>query len=586
MNNFVKSSKPILAVEDLSIDLASRGGRAKSILKNVSFKIFPGEIVGLIGESGSGKSMTSKAVLGMMPERMQVKSGLISFEGKDLLLFTKKEMREIRGSRLSLIPQDALHALNPVVKVGVQTSEPFSIHKKMSKKKRLESAIELFGRVKIPEANLKVNDFPHQFSGGMQQRALTAMSISMKPILVIADEPTTALDVTIQAQIIKMLKELSTDLKISFLFISHDLGLISSICSRVYVMNHGEIVEQGNTREVFLDPKHPYTKGLIGCRPKLMGNPRRLKTIDANLSDNEFVSKTNHKVKKQNQTASIKSVSGVADKKLNEPNVTKILKEPIFDVKGLSKVFFTGNSVFQAQQSKIALSNISFSIRPGESLWIVGESGSGKTTILRILLKLIPYTEGQVTFGEKELSEFSGNDLKNFRQLVQPVFQDPYSTFNPRFSIFSSLSLALEVQNLSEKGSRKQQILDILEQVGLSYELSQSYPHQLSGGQRQRAAIARALLCNPKVLLLDEPTSALDVSVQAQVLNLIKDLQDIYDFAIIMVTHDLPVVSFICEKLIVMQNGKIIESGDTKQIIGDSKAEYTKDLIAAVPLGL
>ena len=217
---------------------------------------------------------------------------------------------------------------------------------------------------------------------------------------------------------------------------------------------------------------------------------------------------------------------------------------------------------------------------------IVGESGSGKTTILRILLKLIPYTEGQVTFGEKELSEFSGNDLKNFRQLVQPVFQDPYSTFNPRFSIFSSLSLALEVQNLSEKGSRKQQILDILEQVGLSYELSQSYPHQLSGGQRQRAAIARALLCNPKVLLLDEPTSALDVSVQAQVLNLIKDLQDIYDFAIIMVTHDLPVVSFICEKLIVMQNGKIIESGDTKQIIGDSKAEYTKDLIAAVPLGL
>ena len=315
MNNFVKSSKPILAVEDLSIDLASRGGRAKSILKNVSFKIFPGEIVGLIGESGSGKSMTSKAVLGMMPERMQVKSGLISFEGKDLLLFTKKEMREIRGSRLSLIPQDALHALNPVVKVGVQTSEPFSIHKKMSKKKRQESAIELFGRVKIPEANLKVNDFPHQFSGGMQQRALTAMSISMKPILVIADEPTTALDVTIQAQIIKMLKELSTDLKISFLFISHDLGLISSICSRVYVMNHGEIVEQGNTREVFLDPKHPYTQGLIGCRPKLMGNPRRLKTIDADLSDNGFISTTNYKVKKQNQTASVKSVSGVADKK-------------------------------------------------------------------------------------------------------------------------------------------------------------------------------------------------------------------------------------------------------------------------------
>ena len=578
MNKSLYQEHPLLRVEDLSIQNFRSGREESKILDEISFDVFPGEIVGLIGESGSGKTISSKAILRMLPNSMKITSGRISFKETDLLSLNNRQYTNFRGKSIALIPQDALHALNPVQKVGTQVAEPFSIHGDLAKKEKKSRVIELFSRVNISDPEIRYDNYPHEFSGGMQQRALTASSIALKPPLVIADEPTTALDVTIQARIVDLIRNLSRELGISFLFISHDLGLISSLCDRVYVMRYGRIIESGNTKTIFETASHPYTLALMNSRPKLLENPDRLTTIDPDhgykgLDANE------------NKAIMVDPKDGNDDHASRFSNKTSSCHESkvLFEVKNLSKTF-SNRGFFSTKNYQKALSNVNFDLGLGENLGIVGESGSGKTTILRILLKLTPYKEGSVEFSGQELHGIRSEQLKDFRRNVQPVFQDPYSTFNPRFSIKSSLELACRLSQDKTGSHINSEVKEMFNLVGLDEQILDFYPHQLSGGQRQRAAIARALLCRPKILLMDEPTSALDVSIQAQVLNLIKDLQAQFEFSIILVTHDLPVVLFLCDRILVMQDGKVVETGETGKIIRYPSHDYTKKLIQSVPV--
>lgn len=578
MNKLLYQKHPLLRVENLSIQNFRSRGEESKILDEISFDVFPGEIVGLIGESGSGKTISSKAILRMLPNSMKITSGRIRFKETDLLSLNNRQYANFRGKSIALIPQDALHALNPVQKVGTQVAEPFSIHSDLTKKEKKSRVIELFSRVNIANPEHRYDDYPHEFSGGMQQRALTASSIALKPPLIIADEPTTALDVTIQARIVDLIRNLSRELGISFLFISHDLGLISSLCDRVYVMRYGRILESGHTKTIFETASHPYTLALMNSRPKLLENPDRLTTIDPDYDC---------KLLDVNETKTI-----VVDPKDGNANLASKLSNKasggpeskvLFEVRNLSKTY-SNKGFFSAKNYQKALSNVNFTLGLGENLGIVGESGSGKTTILKILLKLTPYKEGSVKFSGTELHGIRSEKLKEFRRNVQPVFQDPYSTFNPRFSIKSSLELACKLSSFKAVRQINSEVKEIFNLVGLDEQLLDFFPHQLSGGQRQRAAIARALLCRPKILLMDEPTSALDVSIQAQVLNLIKDLQAQFEFSIILVTHDLPVVSFLCDRILVMQGGKVIETGETDAIIKYPSHDYTKKLIQSVPV--
>ena len=577
MNKSLYQEHPLLRVENLSIKNFRSGGEESKILDEISFDVFPGEIVGLIGESGSGKTISSKAILRMLPNSMKITSGRISFKETDLLSLNNRQYTNFRGKSIALIPQDALHALNPVQKVGTQVAEPFSIHGDLAKKEKKSRVIELFSRVNISNPENRYDNYPHEFSGGMQQRALTASSIALKPPLVIADEPTTALDVTIQARIVDLIQNLSRELGISFLFISHDLGLISSLCDRVYVMRDGRIIESGHTKTIFETASHPYTLALMNSRPKLLENPDRLTTIDPDYGYKDLDAN-------ENKAILVDPKDGNDDEASRFSNITSSCHESkvLFEVKNLSKTF-SNRGFFSTKNYQKALSNVNFNLGLGENLGIVGESGSGKTTILRILLKLTPYKEGSVEFSGQELHGIRSEQLKDFRRNVQPVFQDPYSTFNPRFSIKSSLELAGRL-SLDKTGSHiNSEVKEMFNLVGLDEQILDFYPHQLSGGQRQRAAIARALLCRPKILLMDEPTSALDVSIQAQVLNLIKDLQAQFEFSIILVTHDLPVVSFLCDRILVMQDGKVVETGETGTIIKYPSHDYTKKLIQSVP---
>ena len=578
MNKSLHHASPLLRVENLSIQNFRSGGEDSKILDEISFDVFPGEIVGLIGESGSGKTISSKAILRMLPNSMKITSGSISFKEIDLLSLNNRQYENFRGKSIALIPQDALHALNPVQKVGTQVAEPFSIHGDLTKKEKKSKVFELFSRVNITNPENRYDNYPHEFSGGMQQRALTASSIALKPPLIIADEPTTALDVTIQARIVDLIRNLSRELGISFLFISHDLGLISSLCDRVYVMRYGRIIESGNTQTIFETASHPYTLALMNSRPKLLENPDRLTTIDPD-NGNKSLDENGTKAIIVDPKAGSKNQASRLSNKASSSHESKVL----FEVKNLSKTY-SNSGFFSKKNYQKALTNVNFNLALGENLGIVGESGSGKTTILRILLKLTPYKEGSVYFSGKELNEIRSEQLKDFRRNVQPVFQDPYSTFNPRCSIKSSLELACKLSPDKSDSRVNSEVKEMFNLVGLDEQLLYFFPHQLSGGQRQRAAIARALLCRPKILLMDEPTSALDVSIQAQVLNLIKDLQAQFKFSIILVTHDLPVVSFLCNRILVMKDGKVVETGETGRIIKYPSHDYTKKLIQSVPV--
>ena len=577
-----KIMKNLLKIENLSVKFNTFDGEIKA-LKNINMELNQGDSIGIVGETGSGKSVTAKTIMGLLPSPpAEVTDGKVFFENQDVLTLSDRKMRQLRGNDIAIVFQDPMTYLNPVLKVGTQLVDVLRAHKDTGNFSKGSSysdmknfAISTLKQVQLPNAEMLFDYYPHQLSGGMRQRVLIAMALLGRPKLLIADEPTTALDVTVQAEIVQLLKELSDELNISFLFISHDLGLISSVCRYVHVMFRGEVVESGPTQQVFNNPQHPYTKGLVSCRPSILNNPERLKTIDKNLLDGITQEQTDRKL----------SVATTGSSSKPSPVIPQHAKEQasatVLSVQNLSKTYIV-NSLAGKTVSHQALKGVSFDLERGKSLGIVGESGSGKSTLLKIILKLLDYQSGKVFFEDRDLTDFSRKSLKLFRKRVQPVFQDPHSSLNPRMTLLRSISEPLLLHTNLRGYDLQKRVIELLESVDLSKDFLYRYPHELSGGQKQRVCVARAISLNPSMLILDEPTSALDVSVQAQVLNLIKDLQEYYKFTLVMVTHDLPVVSFMCNDVIVMKDGTIVESGSVDTIVSKPSQEYTKKLIDSV----
>jgi peptide/nickel transport system ATP-binding protein len=574
--------KSLLKIENLSVKFNTFDGEVKA-LKNINMELNQGDSIGIVGETGSGKSVTAKTIMGLLPSPpAEVTNGKVFFENQDILTLSDRKMRQLRGNDIAIVFQDPMTYLNPVLKVGTQLVDVLRAHKDTGNFSRRSSysdmksvAISTLKQVRLPNAEVLFEYYPHQLSGGMRQRVLIAMALLGRPKLLIADEPTTALDVTVQAEIVQLLKELSDELNISFLFISHDLGLISSVCRYVHVMFRGEVVESGLTQQVFNTPQHPYTKGLVSCRPSILNNPERLKTIDKNLLDGITQEQTDRKL----------SVATTGSSSKPSPVIPQHAKEQasatVLSVQNLSKTYIV-NSLDGKTVSHQALKGVSFDLERGKSLGIVGESGSGKSTLLKIILKLLDYQSGKVFFEDQDLTDFSRKSLKLFRKRVQPVFQDPHSSLNPRMTLLRSISEPLLLHTNLRGYDLQKRVIELLESVDLSKDFLYRYPHELSGGQKQRVCVARAISLNPSMLILDEPTSALDVSVQAQVLNLIKDLQEYYKFTLVMVTHDLPVVSFMCNEVIVMKDGLIVESGNVDTVVSKPSQDYTKKLIDSV----
>lgn len=557
----------LIKVNNLSVDFHTDEGTVQAV-RNISFTIPKGKTVGLVGESGSGKSVTALSIMRLLPEPAGVISnGQIIMEGKNLLSLPEPSMRKIRGNRISMIFQEPMSSLNPVFTVGNQISEVLILHQGLSKKQALEQSIELLKQVEVDHPEERVNSYPHQLSGGQRQRVMIAMAIACRPDLLIADEPTTALDVTIQKQIIELLKRLQKKYSMSILFITHDLGLVAETADGVLVMHKGQIVEINNTVELFKTPKHPYTKGLIACRPQLSKNWNRLPVI-SDYMDTQGREKSTHP--DQWGTKKIKNLSS---------------KEILLDIKDLKKYFPLKKTFFGQIKSWVrAVDNVSFTLRKGQTLGLVGESGSGKTTLGRVILQLIPVTSGSIFYEGQNITGFSRKQMLPFRKKMQVIFQDPYASLNPRMTIGAAIMEPMTIHHLgSDKKDRRKIAEQLMERVGLTSQMLSRYPHEFSGGQRQRICIARALAVQPDFIICDESVSALDVSVQAQILNLLLDLQEEMNLTYIFISHDLAVVKFISDEVCVMKEGKIVEQNNALNIYKDPQNSYTKQLLQSIP---
>jgi len=562
----------LLNIENLTIDFGSTSERVRAV-DQVSFQIDKGQSFGLVGESGSGKSVTALAIMQLLQKQAKIVSGKILFNDKNILESGFEEIRKLRGNNISMIFQEPMSSLNPVMRCGKQLAEIICLHQDISKIEAKKQAIELFKQVKLPRPEYIYRSYPHQISGGQKQRVIIAMAIANKPDLLIADEPTTALDVTVQKEIIQLLKELKDSFNMSLLFISHDLGVVSEIADDVAVMYKGRLVEQGKMKLIFTNPQHPYTKGLLACRPPVDERPDRLSTIDEFIQDNIVDIK---------KTAQInKSVRRKRHKKLYE-------KEPLISVQNLEKKFVLKKPLFRKAREYVrAVNQVSLDVYPGETLGLVGESGCGKTTLGRSILRLIEPDSGEILFEEKDILKANHSAMKRAQKQINIVFQDPYSSLNPRMSIGYAIMEPMQVHHLyKSKKERKQKVLELLEKVGLKKEHFHRYPHEFSGGQRQRIVIARALSLNPQFIICDEAVSALDVSVQAKVLNLLNDLKKEFGFSYIFISHDLSVVRYMSDRIMVMKDGKIIESGEADKIYYNPQTEYTKQLIQSIPSGI
>ncbi|WAC74200.1 dipeptide ABC transporter ATP-binding protein [Roseateles sp. SL47] len=551
----------LLSIQDLKV--AFRVGKVHGevqralAVKGVSFDIPENSTVALVGESGSGKSVTAMSILNLLPENAE-RSGQILFQGRDLLKTSLSQLQAVRGREIACVFQDPMSSLNPVFTVADQIMEPLIKHLGMSRRQALVRAEELLNEVGIPDPKRRLKSYPHEMSGGQQQRVMIAVALTCNPKLLIADEPTTALDVTIQRQVMELLARLKEKHRMSMLFISHDLGVVGEIADRVVVMRHGEIREQAPVAEIFHAPQDAYTKALLACRPSLTENPARLMVIDDHIAGRE----------------------AQGGGKLKDPNAPVIL-----EARGLRKSFFFKSGLFGKQEFK-AVKGVDFQLRKGHTLGVVGESGSGKTTMGLTLLRLHEPTGGEVLFEGKDLLKMSGSDWQKMRRRIQVVFQNPYASLNPRFTIAQTLVEPMEIHHIG--GSHEERLATasaLLKRVGLDDSALYKYPHEFSGGQRQRIAIARCLTLKPEVLVLDEAVSALDVSVQAQVLNLLKDLQDEFGLSYIFISHDLAVVKFISDEVLVMQHGEVVEQADARELLAAPKKKYTQDLLGAVPRG-
>lgn len=557
----------ILDIQNLSLRFGNN-----EILKKVSFSIPKGKIVGVVGESGSGKSITSLAVMGLLQKSAQIPSEseiLFHSDSKsiDLLKLSPEQKRKYRGNEIGMIFQEPMTSLNPSIRCGEQVEETIRLHLKMEKTAAKKRVIELFEKVLLPNPERIYKAYPHELSGGQRQRVMIAMAISCNPKILIADEPTTALDVTVQRTILDLIKHLQKEIGLSCIFISHDLGVIAEVCDEVVVMYQGEIVEKGTVQEIFENPKENYTKGLIACRPRLDIRQKDLPTIADYLKNENYKSEIYTTEERQAFHREIYS------------------QTPILEVKNLSKYFYSKPSLFGKEEVSVkAVEDVSFKVYPGETMGLVGESGSGKTTLSRTVLLLEKPTEGEIFYHGKDIVKLSKEEIRKLRKEIQIIFQDPYSSLNPRMNISEILTSPMKVHSIGKnQKERIERAGDLLEKVGLVRSDLKKYPHEFSGGQRQRIGIARALALNPKFIICDESVSALDVSVQAQVLNLLNDLKEEFGLTYIFISHDLAVVKYMSDQLLVMQHGQQKELGDADEIYANPTTQYTKDLIEAIP---
>jgi peptide/nickel transport system ATP-binding protein len=558
---------PLLSVNEFSVSFGNKGNSIE-VLHSISFDVLVNEILGIVGESGSGKSVTSLSIMGLLPKKQAKLSGEILFEDKNLLKSDEKEFRKIRGSEIAMIFQEPMSALNPSLKCGFQVSEILRLHLKMNASEAKKETISLFEKVKLPRPIEIFNSYPHQISGGQMQRVMIAMAIACKPKLLIADEPTTALDVTVQKEIISLLKNIQQETKMAMLFISHDLSLVSEIADRVLVMYKGAIVENATTEEIFKNPQAEYTKTLLASRPSLKVRLAKLPTI-ASIADKSFAPR---EVKPTERSKRHKRI---------------YTQKPILEITNLEKQYFSNVGLLAKKKIVKAVDDVSFSVFEGETLGLVGESGCGKSTLGRTIIQLERATSGSIKYRGKELTKLSKDEIRNLRKEIQIIFQDPYSSLNPRLMIGQALMEPMEVHNLGKsKKERKQRVLSLLERVGLGESYFYRYPHELSGGQRQRVGIARTIAVEPKLVICDESVSALDISVQAQVLNLLNELKNDFGFTYIFISHDLAVVKYMSDQLLVMNKGKIEELGDADEIYANPQTEYSKKLIEAIPKGI
>ncbi|QYJ69119.1 ABC transporter ATP-binding protein [Flavobacterium litorale] len=555
----------LLHIDHVTIS-AKKEGQWIPIVKDANFVLNQNEILGIVGESGSGKSVTSLAVMGLLPKGiLAITKGKIDFEGNDMATLSGKEVRKVRGNAISMIFQEPMSSLNPSLQCGYQVAEILKEHTDLSSKQIKTTVLSLFEKVKLPNPENIYNRYPHEISGGQKQRVMIAMAIACKPKVLIADEPTTALDVTVQKEIILLLKALQQETGMSIIFISHDLSLVSEIANRVLVMYKGEIVEQGTAEAVFNTPKHTYTKALISSRPSLDVRLKRLPTIQDYLTG----------------TVNNIAVEPAQRKKEHEQLYSQ---PPLLEVMNVEKEYISSAGLFDKDVKFKAVDDVSFTIYEGETLGLVGESGCGKSTLGNAILQLDKPTGGKIVYRGTELTQLAPKQLRELRKEIQIIFQDPYSSLNPRLTVGSAIMEPMQVHKLYKNDKeRKEKTLEILNRVGLGNEHFHRYPHEFSGGQRQRIGIARTIALQPKLIVCDESVSALDISVQAQVLNLLNELKENFGFTYIFISHDLAVVKYMSDQVLVMNKGKIEEMNEADALYENPKKEYTKKLIAAIP---
>ena len=553
---------PLLEVKNLHISFKTKDLYVQAC-QNISFKVGKGETVGLVGESGSGKSVTALSLMRLVPEPPgRIEQGEILFKNQDLLKLSDLEMQKLRGNSISMIFQEPMTSLNPVFTIGYQIDEALILHHQLSKKQAREKTKDLLDKVGIPMPAKRVDSYPHEMSGGQRQRVMIAMAIACEPQLLIADEPTTALDVTIQKQIVELLQKLQDELSMAMLFISHDLSLVGQISNKVIVMNQGELVEKGEVEQIFKSPTHPYTKGLLTCRPRCDVKMERLPTVSDFINNKDL-----------------------RPEQLKSPYKKQTFDECLIEVKNLNKYFPLEKSFFGRPTSWIkAVNNVSLKVKKGETLGLVGESGCGKTTLGRTILRLIEPSEGSIFYKGSDITHLEPKKLKELRKKIQIIFQDPYASLNPRMTVGTSIMEPMLIHNLCKnKQERIKKTEELLEKVGLTTNMINRYPHEFSGGQRQRICIARALAVQPDFIVCDESVSSLDVSVQAQILNLLKDLQAQLNLTYIFISHDLAVVKFISDRVAVMNEGQIVEENSSDEIYENPQHDYTKKLLEAIP---
>ncbi len=559
----LSDKQPVLRVQNLTTSFLGEGGW-RPVVKNISFDVGAGETVALVGESGSGKSVTSLSVMRLLQPDTSRIEGNILLAGKDILQLSEQEMQKVRGNDVAMIFQEPMTSLNPLYTVGDQICEALLCHRNMSKAEAKAEALRLMDKVRIPSAASRFNEYPHRFSGGMRQRVMIAMALVTRPKLLIADEPTTALDVTIQGQILDLIKTLQEEEGTSVLFITHDMGVVAEIADRTVVMYHGDAVETGDTTTIFRDAKHPYTRALLSAVPALGSMTGRARPLRFPVVD----------IRTGTALPPVEAADTVAQ---DVP--------PVLDVKGLTTRFTIHSGLFGKLAGRVhAVENISFSLQPGETLSLVGESGCGKSTTGRSIMRLIEPQSGSVMVNGQDVMAMAGHELQGLRRTMQMIFQDPYASLNPRMRIGASIAEPFLEHKLGTKQQARERVADLLERVGLKADMAYRLPHEFSGGQRQRICIARALALDPKLIVADESVSALDVSIKAQVINLLLDLQSSLNLSFLFISHDMAVVERLSHRVAVMYLGEIVEIGPRAAVFENPQHPYTKKLMAAVPV--